>query len=59
VQGGLQFFGFLQFIKVAQKKQVGDLLDEFEQIDNASPPKSIPNGINLIADFPMIMPDLT
>jgi hypothetical protein len=41
-----------------QKRQVGDLLDNFEQI-GTSRPKSVPYGINVIADFPMSMPSLT
>jgi hypothetical protein len=59
VQGGLQLFDFLQFIKAAQRKQVSDLFDEFDRIGNTFRPKGIPYGINLIADFSMSMPDLS
>jgi hypothetical protein len=41
----------LQFIEAAQKKQVSDLLDDFERIGNAPCPKGIPDSVDLIADF--------
>ena len=48
----LQLLDFLQFVEAAQKKQVGDLLDDFERIGNASRPKGIPDCIDLTTNFP-------
>ena len=51
-------FRLLAIRNAVQKRQIGDLLDNFEKI-GTSRPKSVPYGINVIADFPMSMPSLT
>jgi hypothetical protein len=41
----------LRFVEPADEQKVGDLLDHFEWIGDATRPKGIPYGIDLAAQF--------
>jgi hypothetical protein len=47
----LQFLGRLQFVHALEKGQAGDLLNDFERIGDPAGPESVPDAINLIANF--------
>jgi hypothetical protein len=40
----------VQIVQALEKKQVGDLLDDFEGVGDAAGPESIPDAVNLIMD---------
>jgi hypothetical protein len=48
---GLQFLGDLQFVQALEEEQVGDLLNDFERIGNPARPESVPDAVDLIANF--------
>lgn len=48
---GFALFELLLFVETADEQEVGDLLDHFERVGDATGPESIPNLIDLITDF--------
>jgi len=48
---GLQFLGNFLFVQPLEKEKVGDLLDNFERVGDAARPESIPDLIDLTANF--------
>ena len=49
--GRFQLFERLQLIQPLDEKQIRDLLDDFQRIRNPAGPESIPDLVDLIADF--------
>jgi hypothetical protein len=47
----LQFLQRVQVVQEFEKKQIGNLLDDFEGVGDAAGPESIPDAVNLITDF--------
>ena len=48
---GLAFFGGVEIVQAAEEKKVGNLLNDFQRVGDAAGPKSIPDLINLRANF--------
>jgi hypothetical protein len=49
--GGFQFFERLQLVKPLDKKQVSNLLDDFQRIRNPAGPERIPDLIDLASNI--------
>ena len=50
-RAGFVLFERLQVIQPLEKEEVGDLLDDFEGIGDATGPEGIPEGIDFTANF--------
>ena len=48
---GLQFLGNFLFVQSLEKKKVGDLLKNLERVGDTARPESIPDLIDLTANF--------
>ena len=48
---GLQFLGNLLFVQSLEKEKVGNLLNNFERVGDASRPEGIPDLIDLTTNF--------
>lgn len=48
---GLVLFQGVQIVEPALEQQVGDLLDHLDGVGNAAGPESVPDGIDLAAEF--------
>lgn len=48
---GLQFLGNFLFVQSLEKEKVGNLLNDFERVGDAARPESIPDLIDLTANF--------
>ena len=49
--GGLVFLQDLKVVQPPQEQEIGDLLDDFERVRDASGPESVPDAIDLILNF--------
>jgi hypothetical protein len=49
--GGFVFLQCVQVVEAFEEEQIGDLLDDFERIGNATSPEGIPERVNFAADF--------
>ena len=49
--GGLALFQGLQVIQAADEQQVGDLFDNLQRVGDTAGPETIPDAIDLAANF--------